>query len=144
MGRECHEIGCPSRCWRLAFFVVESFGQSKGAFWVTVYVSFALRNILQDDSCEDEIEIDVEPDDLQGAPVIGQLIESSLTCNLAQPPRVVHARAQRITAAQKAVSAVCQRWYSAQSGGDPLVCLRGMVPEDGAVDVLRTALYWKS
>jgi hypothetical protein len=70
--------------------VVDSFDVEKKAFWLTVYVSFTLRNILQDETYEDEIEILVAPDFVDGVESLGQMIESVFVCNEAHPARTVH------------------------------------------------------
>jgi hypothetical protein len=82
-------------------FVVDNFDAGKNAFWVTVYVSFTLRNILQDEFYEDEVEVLVAPDIVEGDDILGHVIESSLVCNEANPARVVHFVSCPILASQK-------------------------------------------
>lgn len=100
LGRNAMKLAAPAVAGDF-HFVIESFDESKNAFWITAYMSFTLRNVLQDEYYEDEIEINVTPDEVPDTPILGKLIESSLVCSEAQPNRVVHACAETITATSK-------------------------------------------
>lgn len=100
LGKNAMKLAAPAVAGEL-LFVVERYDQEKSAFWLDVYISFTLRNILQDEPYEDEIEILVCPDVVPGATELGRLHESSVLCPDAQPARVVHAVARPITVATK-------------------------------------------
>jgi hypothetical protein len=100
LGKNAMKLAAPAVAGDL-HFVVESFDVTKNAFWLSVYVSFTLRNILQDEPYEDEIEIHVAPDEVPGVQEIGRLIESAFSCSESNPQRIVHAVSQPISAAQK-------------------------------------------
>ena len=100
LGKSAMRLAGPAVAGEL-HFVVDSFDTQRNAYWMTAYVSFTLRNILQDEFYEDEIEILVAPDIVDGADPVGHLIESTLVCSDANPSRVVHFVSRPISAAQK-------------------------------------------
>lgn len=100
LGKSAMRLAGPAVAGEL-HFVVDDFNAQKNAYWLTAYISFTLRNILQDEFYEDEIEILVAPDIVDGVDPVGHLIESSLVCSDASPSRVVHFVSLPIFAAQR-------------------------------------------
>jgi hypothetical protein len=100
LGKNAMKLAAPAVRGDL-HFVVEHFDPSKKAFWLTVYVSFTLRNILQDEYYEDEIELHVAPDEVPGVLEIGRLIESTFACSESDPQRIVHDVSKPISAENK-------------------------------------------
>ena len=100
LGKSAMRLAGPAVAGEL-HFVVDRFDPEKNAYWITGYVSFTLRNILQDEFYEDEIEIRVAPDIIDGVDPLGHLIESTLVCSDASPSRVVHFVSRPISAAQR-------------------------------------------
>ena len=97
LGKNAMRLAAPAVAGDL-HFVVERFDDTKQAFYLTGYVSFVLRNILQDETYEDEVEILVVPDEVPGVEELGRLLESALACNA---ERKVHAFSRPISAVQK-------------------------------------------
>lgn len=100
LGKNAMKLAAPAVAGEL-LFVIEQHDLQKKAFWLDVYVTFTLRNILQDEPYDDEIEIHVAPDEVPGVTEIGRLHESVLTCPQSNPARIVHATSRSITAAAK-------------------------------------------
>jgi hypothetical protein len=96
LGKNAMKLAAPGVFGDL-YFILERFDAEKNAFWLTVSISFRLRNILQDEVYEDEIEISVAPDVVSGVTELGRLLESSITCSEADPPRIVHVFSRPIT-----------------------------------------------
>jgi hypothetical protein len=89
LGKNAMKLAGPGISGKL-HFVVERFDREKNAFWLSVSITYTLRNILQDEVYEDEIEIFVAPDVVPNVHEVGRLIESAITCGEADPPRVVN------------------------------------------------------